>query len=223
MKHTRTITLFVLNFIGILGLQTGCATMKVTELKAGNAASYAQHEQKSGVAIGLHPMIEAKEIKETFRINLLEKGLLPILLVAENQSESSSFILSKDKVLVLNEATSATNTSQRANVASGTAGTAVGITGASMLAATSLAGAPLLLAGLKMASDATVIQHNLADKEFYSRTLGPGQKAQGFIYFQYPKKTPPSGVHQVLVELKDLSTGQPITFRFTVDLTVPKL
>ncbi len=93
-------------------------------------------------------------------MNLLEKGLLPILLVAEKHSTSSSFILAKGKVFVLDEATGATSVSQLAKVTSQTAGDATAIAGASLLA-----GAPVMIAGLKMASDATVIKHNLADKE----------------------------------------------------------
>ena len=199
-------------------LTAGCGTMKVTELKTGSAESYADHARKNGVAIGVRPFTDKKEIKETFKIDLLAKGLLPILLVAENQSESSSFILAKDRVFVLSEATGITNTSQRAAVTSETGGNATAIAGAVLLGATSLAGAPLMIAGLKMASDATIIQHNLADKEFYSRTLGPKQKAQGFIYFQFPKESPPSGAYHVLIELKDSATGEPTPFDFTVNL-----
>ncbi len=215
-KHLQPIILS-LGLMPLLVVASGCGTMKVTELKTNMADSYTDHAEKNGVVIGIHPMTEKKEIKETFRVNLLEKGLLPILLVAENRSAASSIILAKDRIFVLSERAGATNTSQSTKVASGSAGTALGITGASMLAATSLAGAPLLIAGLKMASDATVIQHNLADKEFYSRTLGPGQKAQGFVYFQYPKGKPPSGIHHVVIELKDSSTGEPTPFDFKVN------
>ena len=110
-------------------------------------------------------------------MNLLEKGLLPILLVAEKHSTSSSFILAKGKVFVLDEATGATSVSQLAKVTSQTAGDATAIAGASLLAATSLAGAPLMIAGLKMASDATVIQHNLADSGGERRGVSPPVQA----------------------------------------------
>src|SRR5438874_5838500 len=135
VKHSLRAILLVLPSITLF-LQTGCATMKVTELKAGSADSYAQHEQKGGVAVGIHPMTDKKEIKQTFKVDLLEKGLLPILLVAENQSASSSFILAKEKVLVSSEANIATNTLQHGAITSETPGGAVAIAGASLLAAT---------------------------------------------------------------------------------------
>ena len=196
--------------------------MSVTPLTTGNAASYTQHEQKNGVAVGIHPITDKGEIKDMFKVNLLDKGLLPILVVAENQSASASFIIAKEKIVVLSETTGTTNTSQRKEVTSGTAGTAVGIAGAVLVGAGSLAAAPLLFAGLKMASNATVIQHNLADKEFYSRTLGPGEKAQGFVYFQFPKESPPSGNYHVVAEVKNSATGEATTFDFPVNLTLPQ-
>ena len=210
-KHSDAARLICLGFSTIT-LLTGCGTMKVTELKTDSAESYADHARKNGVAIGVRPFTDKKEIKETFKIDLLAKGLLPILLVAENQSESSSFILAKDRVSVLSEATGVTNISGRTEVKSDTAGNALTVAGAA------LGATPLLLVGLKMASDATIIQHNLADKEFYSRTLGPRQKAQGFIYFQFPKESPPSGAHHVLIELKDSATGELTPFDFSVNL-----
>ena len=206
----------------LASLLVGCGTMEVTKFKTRNADSYANTAEKNGVTIGVQPITDKREVKETFKINLLEKGLLPILLVAENHSASSSFILAKDKVFVLNEATGTTSLSQQSKVTSQTAGDATAIAGASLLAATSLAGAPLMIAGLKMASDATVIQHNLADKELYSRTLGPGEKAQGFIYFHYPKGDPLSDAYHVLVEVKESSTGESTAFDFKVNLRPTK-
>jgi hypothetical protein len=200
----------------LASLLVGCGTMEVTPLKTRSADTYANTAQKNGVTIGVQPLTDRREVKETFKVNLLEKGLLPILLVAENHSTSSTFILAKEKVFVLNEATGATNTSQREKMASeavGNAGTAIGVATMSL---------PLVLASLKMASDATVIQHNLADKELYSRTLGPGQRAHGFIYFHYPKGTALSGGYHVVVELKDSSTGETTPFDFKVSLTQAK-
>lgn len=204
----------------LLFLAPGCATMRVTPLTTGAADSYTQHDAKDGVVVGIHPMTAKGEIKETFKMDLLDKGLLPILVVAENKSASASFIIAKEKIAVLSGATGATNTSQRKEVTSGSAGTALGITGAVLVGAGSVAAAPMLFVGLKMASDADVIQHNLADKEFYSRTLGPGEKAQGFVYFQFPKDSPPSGNYHVVAEIKNSATGKATSFDLPVTLTL---
>jgi hypothetical protein len=191
-------------------------TMSVTQLTTGSAVSYAEHEQKNGISIGIKPMTNKGEIEDMFKVNLLDEGLLPILVVAENQSASASFIIAKDKVFVLNEATKTTSSSQRKEVTSGISATAVGYAGAA------LGSTPLLIAGVIMASDATVIQHNLADKEFYSRTLGPGEKAQGFVYFQFPKESLPSGSYHLVAEVTNSATGKATTFDFPVNLTLTK-
>jgi hypothetical protein len=195
--------------------------MKMAPLTTGSAGSYTQHEQTNGVVVGIRPMTDKQEIMDTFKINLLEKGLLPILVVVENQSASDSFIIAKDKVYVLNEATGTTSSSQRKKVTSG-GGEALAITGGILVATGSLVAAPLLFTGMQKASNASVIEFNLADKEFYSWTLGPGEKAQGFVYFQFTKNSPPSGNYHVVAEVKNPATGEATTFDFPANLTLPK-
>ena len=205
----------------LLCLGSGCSTMKVALLTTGNADSYTQHEQKNGVVVGIHPMTDKREIEDMFKVNLLDKGLLPILVVVENKSLAASFIIAKDKVFILNEATGTTSSSQRKKVTSG-GGEALAITGGILVATGSLVAAPLLFTGMQKASNASVIEFNLADKEFYSWTLGPSEKAQGFVYYQFPKKSPPSGNYHVVAEVKDSATGEPTFFDFPVNLTLTK-
>jgi len=205
----------------LLLLGSGCSTMKVTPLTARAADSYMQHEQKNGVAVAIRPMTDKREIEDMFKVSLLDKGLLPILVVVENQSTAASYIVAKDKLTVLNEATGATSSSQRKQVTSG-AGAAMRDTGAVLVAVGSLAAAPLLFTGMQKASNASVIEYNLADKEFYSWTLGPGEKAQGFVYFQFPKDSPPSGNYHVVAEVKNPATAEATTFDFAVNLSLPK-
>jgi len=212
-------TLILLAFSSLM--LAGCSTMKMAPLTTGSAGSYTQHEQTNGVVVGIRPMTDKQEIMDTFKINLLEKGLLPILVVVENQSASDSFIIAKDKVYVLNEATGTTSSSQRKKVTSG-GGEALAITGGILVATGSLVAAPLLFTGMQKASNASVIEFNLADKEFYSWTLGPGEKAQGFVYFQFTKNSPPSGNYHVVAEVKNPATGEATTFDFPANLTLPK-
>ena len=202
-------------------LGSGCSTMKMTQLRTGGADSYTQHEQKNGVVVGVRPMTDKREIEDMFKVNLLNKGLLPILVVVENKSQAASCMIAKDQIVVVNEATGATSSSQRKQVTSG-AGAAMRDTGAVLVAVGSLAAAPLLFTGMQQASNASVIEYNLADKEFYSWTLGPGEKAQGFVYLQFPKDSPPSGNYHVAAEVKNPATGEATTFDFPVHLTLPK-
>lgn len=210
--NTKPGTYTVLLLLALL--VSGCGTMKVEPLKTGSAESYGQHDEKNGLVFGVHPFTTRREVKDTFKTDLLAEGLLPILVVAENKSPGTSFVIAKNQVYVMNDTTGTTNTSQTKDVSSGkeTAGTALAV---------ATAGGLLSLAGLKMASDATVIQHNIADKEFYSRTLAPGDKAEGFLYFQFPKQSPPSGNYHVIANVKNSANGDAATFDFSVNLTLP--
>ena len=202
---------------------TGCMTMDVQPLNTGDANSYTQHQEKNGITIGVQPFTDKHESKALFKMDLLDKGLLPILIVAENQSASSSFIIAKEKVVVMCEASGVTSASEQKNVTSGksTAGTSVLVAGTVVILASPVAALPLVVAGMKMASDATVLQHNLADKEFYSRTIKPGEKAQGFVYFQFSNDVPPTGNYHVVAEVKNSATGEITTFDFPVNLNLP--
>ena len=193
--------------------------MKIKPLAERSPDSCTYHDEQQGLAIGVHPVTDRHEVKEIFRTDLRSIGVLPILVVAENRNSSASYVLAKDNVSVLDESTGIASALQRSKVASETPGSATATAGAAMLAVAPVAAAPLLIAGMKMASNATVIQHNLGDKEFYTCTLGPGQSAQGFIYFQHPKDALPAGVYHVLVNVRDSATGGLIPFDFEVTLT----
>jgi hypothetical protein len=193
---------------------TGCAS--ITKVETRQADAYEQHKEKDGLVVGVHPFTDSKEVKDTFNVNLLANRLLPILVVAENRSPSSSFLIAKENVYVFTD--TQTNSLANKKVAEGLAdsGTAIGF----VAAAAGSTG--LLFVGLAMAADATVIQHNLADKQFISRTLDPGQKAQGFIFFNIPEKAPPSGAYHVSVRVKNAATGELVPLDFPVNLNLKK-
>jgi hypothetical protein len=222
-------------------LLTACATMELTTQEPRTADSCLQHSTKNGVTIGISPMTDVKEVKEIFKVDLLSKNVLPILLVAENHATRNSFILAKEKVLILTEVARSTNNAQQMDVASETGGKVLVQAGTALysanyatymyttinailtgtMSAAGPGGAILILpefGGMKLASDATVIQHNLADKQLYSRTLEPGQRTQGFVFFQHPEGKKLSGPQYIVVELKDAATGETIAFDFKLDL-----
>jgi len=221
-KLVAGLLLLVLPILG-----SGCSTMKVSPLSTGNAASYAEHEEKNGLVFAIRPMTDRQEIEDMFKIDLLDKGLIPILVVAENQSPAASFIILKNKVYVQNGATAMSNSSPRKKMTTGT-GDAMLNTGAVMVGLGGFAlpllvvGAPILFTGEQKASNASVIEFNLADKEFYSRTVGPGEKAQGFVYLQLPKEAPDGGNYHVVAEVQNSATGESTTFDLPASFTLPK-
>jgi hypothetical protein len=191
-------------------LVVGCATMDIPEDKVRAGESYQLKAESKGLLVAVNPLSE-EEIEETFKTDLLKKGILPILIVAENHSLSTSFVLTKDKVTVVDREALETHKFDRTTVTSQTPGGGVAAIGAAGIP-------PLVIVGLKLASDAQVIQHNLGIKEFQSRTVGPGQKAHGYVYFQYPKGAAEKlNELNVLIEATDCANYQPITFNFPIN------
>lgn len=158
---------------------SGCATMHLPEHEAQSFDHYKHAQVKSDLAVAIKPLTDKKDIKEYFGTNLLSMNVLPIFIAAENRGSASSFILSKDG-FSLGSAASAHNNLGQAGSGRESAGQSVAVVGAVLISL------PMLFVGLKMLSDSTVIQHNLKVKEFQTNTLSPGEKVQGFAYFQLP-------------------------------------
>jgi hypothetical protein len=186
----------------------GCTTMKVSETKVQATESYQLKAEYEGLLVAAYPVTNKDEIEESFRTDLLGNGILPVLVIAENRSPSTSFLIAKEKVAVVDQ-DSLRKTSANREIAASDKG------GESLLNIGGVLFSPvLLITGSKMASDAQVINHNLADKAFYSRTVGPGQKVHGYVYFQLPQGSAAVARHHVLVEVSDASTGKTVTFDF---------
>lgn len=191
----------------VLGL-SGCSTMEVTQDRKQTIDSYPHRQERAGVVVAVQPVTDRAELKQWFRSDIASKGVLPVLVIAENRSSGQSFILGKEKVFLADDGEDDPQTRQRGPVKSATAGEVT------MTAGVMLLSLPGTIAGLKMASDATVIEHNLVDKELFSRTIDPGKEAHGFAYFQFPKGTPITPEHRIIVELLNPKTGEPVRFDF---------
>jgi len=183
--------------------------MSVPTLKVRSIESYELRQEQRGLILAAHPMT-TQEIDDVFTINLLDKGILPILLLAENRSASTSFIL--DRRLIETGAGNALGLTprQQKDIGSSPAGEAM------IMSGTLLISYPLMFVGLKMTSDATVVAHGLADKEFYSRTLDPGQQASGVIYLRLAEGPAGQGPHVLKLSPIDVETSEAMTFTFLI-------
>lgn len=215
----------LLLLVGMAWLGSGCASPSGG---SSQAASAQYSKEVDGLMITVQPLTSAQEVKGVFGGNILRDGVLPIKLSTDNQNASASFIMPREKMMVLNGTTGATNSSQR-----GAAGRAVGTVtaeqaaGATLLAsaAVPLFAAPLVIVMAFTAKDSVNpnVEHNLTGKEFFTRTLGPGQRAAGYIYCRFQKDKPPSGPYRILAEVKNAATGTtaPVEFDINIQLAKP--
>ena len=187
--------------IVLFSLLAGCATMEVPKSNAGPADSYPLKVSQGGLLVAVHPVTDNKEMRQAFNYDLLRDQILPLLIVAENQSPSSNFVLRRDKVAVVDAKSPKPIDTALGQVTSGTGGQIMATVGGAIL------NLPLLIGGLKISSDAEIVQYNLCDKEWYSHTLGPGQRAYGYLYVHLPPKT--NSLHgRVILDVVDSTSGQ---------------
>lgn len=186
----------------------GCTTMDVPESKVHATESYQLKEEHDGLLVAAYPVTNKDEIEESFRADLLSKGILPVLFIAENRNPSKSFLITKEKVAVVGQDSLQKTSAMSKTVALDQDGETMQIIGGVLFSPA------LLLAGAKMTSDTQVVAHNLADKAFYSRTLDPGQKVYGYVYYRLPQGGAATKRHHALVEATDSSTSKAITFNF---------
>ena len=200
----------------ILGLMacsaSGCPTMSVTQFEPGPVSGYPHVRQERDLVVAVQPLVDRSEIQKIFQSDLLDRGILPVLIVAENSGHSSGYIVSREHVYLARRGAAAVEAVLQDEVESGTAGEAVAMVGAPLLSL------PLLVVGLKMSSDAQVIEHNLRDKELQTQTLSPGEHTHGFVYFQIPDgRAPPKRGYQIILRVTESMTGEPFVMDFPID------
>ena len=193
---------------------TGC-TMSVPEFKVRETSSYEQTTEKDGLMIAVYPTVQNSELDETFKIDLVSKGLLPVLLVADNRSQADSFILDTEKITMAERGVDQAKSGKRERVTSEGPGT--GLIAAGAFAPLVPVLLPLLITGVKMVSDAQIIEHNVADKAFYSRTLDPGQKAFGYLYMPVPENARSNGSYDLTVRAVNAADGRETAFVIPIE------
>ena len=206
-------------------LVTGCAT---TSVQRPAATIEPKKLEIDGLMFMAQPMTDIAELKRTFKVNLLVKGVLPIKLTVENRNPSKSFTIDREKVLVMTEKSAGTNSARPGEIARDLSTYNVnkgqqlgGAVGASL--AMPLVAVPLffLVVAASPATGAVIdraAEFNLTGKEFYTRTLDPGRRAEGFVYFRLPKEGMLAGPCHVVAQVKNAVTGQITPFDLKVDL-----
>jgi len=214
----KFITTLLLPLLGLVWFMNGCATASKLPTNADE-----KYQEIDGLVVGVDPMTDKDEVKCNFGENLLAKGVLPIKLRARNFNTNASFIVAREKIQILCESTNSIHSSRQAS-----AGKDFSVVPRSQLLAEAAAhGTLIFLAELMSDREGPVIdrkrEYNLSSKEFYTRTLGPGQKAEGILFFRFQKGASPSGIYHFIAQLKNTATGVVTPFDFTLDLNLKNL
>ncbi|KPK98204.1 MAG: hypothetical protein AMJ95_05715 [Omnitrophica WOR_2 bacterium SM23_72] len=202
----------ILLFLIMVIFLSGCATIQLPELTVKPASQYRLSQNKEGLVISVDPFLEKKRVEELFGTDLLSKGILPVLVVVENNSNSSTFYLQKEQSSL--------------EMAEGESETGIASAGRSLTyqrpdkATTTLFYvSPLIVAGIwqSFENEREAITKNMIKNELRERTLNPGESQHGLIYFRLTDKTRVEDIAAVNLKVLNIQSKENILFSFTVE------
>jgi len=202
-----------ISFLMILSILAGCSRTPVIYPDFPNHSpdQYQYHQENNGLVIGISPITDPQEIRKYFGVNLLEGGVLPVFLSANNQNPKAIFVLQREHItLGLNS-----NTDKQPEIIDSS-------DRESMAIAAHLLSALFIPAWASAESEYFELKQNLARKEFRSKTLSPGRQTDGFVYFQIPSNNKESAESPkrttIQIKVKETKSKQNYQFVFPVVL-----
>ncbi len=155
------------------------------------------------LSIDIYPMTDVAEQKTYFRADLGHRAIEPVWIRITNKTQGSRYLFEADNIVVAKNETELTRAERARSSISIADAESTEVLGAALLAP------PLLFAGAAMISEATEVRRNLAEKQLYSHTIGPGQSVSGFVYIKITADAGLSG-YQLSLSLRPVpATSDP--------------
>lgn len=218
-----------ISFFAIL-IITGCTSVaeRGESFQARHCSTYPGCQNKNGLHVAVDAFQNKQLIAKYFGAELAEKGIIPILVVAENHNSDSSFLLpSADvEVTVLSDKQSkAVNLQQQVgkSLTLESAQASAHEQARYDLGKEYLVGGGVLFSWLSFVDlgpteQAAALKQELAVKALVKKTLSPGKEQSGFIYFGIPPKLDHDVHLQVKLKTLNLSSRKEKTFSFLVNI-----
>lgn len=160
----------------------GCTTLEIADIPDQPIKQYKYTTVTDHFSIAVYPFFDEKESKQYFGTYLLDDGILPVLVAIENRSQSSSFIIEKEKCS-LGEATAVDDAN---GLSSSTPSAVVSNVGLGIAIANPIVGFSVYLLAFKGYSESEMIRHNFMKKELQRQSISPGKEVRGVVYFKLP-------------------------------------
>jgi len=190
---------------------SGCgSTLRLPQFNSPERDAYPYSKKENGVSVAIRPFLQVEEVEKYFGDNLLDQGIVPVYVFAENTTPSTSFLMLEENIKVEGREIHRSD-SEIGDQSTSTA----------MAAAGSLGGIfpPLILfmpLAQQNSSDASMIKYNFAKKKLRAATLSPGRHNEGFVYFKITKEEKNFKQWAVIVEIENLRTRESQAFTFPI-------
>lgn len=184
--------LLLLVVTGGAALLSGCATPPPYPSVTAEACRV--HNAQQGLEVGIKPLFDKQELDHYFGTDMVSRGILPVLVVAENHSTNASYLLAANNCSL----------SQSSGFAKKTdlpSGNALGWAFGGGLISTAIV------------ADAQSKRTGMAIKELHAQTVSPGQSDQGFAYFRVPDTLRQGQQLVATVRVPCLGVNQILTFK----------
>lgn len=192
---------------------SGCATKVIPAYQSKSVSTYKLNQIENGLSIAVYPITEEKESDKYFGINLLEAGILAVMVMAKNASSGSSKTLSPENFSLNRGHVDYSSTKVSGELGRSRVGEGLAIT------SIVLGGLPLMFFAGSMITDATVVKHNLERRAFRSKTLSAGKQTEGFVYFKLPdEKLETAETWVMRIDAIDMRNKDTLNFEFEIDL-----
>ena len=195
----------------------GCTPMQLAQYQARDLGTYNHLKSNNGLQVVVHPITDKDEQDKYFGTHLTDKGVLAVYVRAENHNPMNSFVLSGDKIALVNlsskESLEKANKEDAADPAVGRTLAQVSVI-AIWFSALILVPLAAVAAGVgsQMAVNAAMVQYGVASSELFTRTVSPGKSVDGFVFFKIPdKKINPN---EFLLSVQAIELGASATHNF---------
>jgi hypothetical protein len=206
-----------------------CSPVKIKEVTIQRADYYRFSSKKAGLKISVDPYREENRLTEFFGCDLLSRGVLPVLIVIENQNAEDGYILVKEKSALVLKTTNLTNTGSNLGTGSydshdleealkAERGATLLTGGVTMVfPVVGVALLPLAIIAQKKADDEIAIKRNIEKTQLLDKTIYQGGSHSGFLYFQFKTKEDINRVAGFSLSMTNIRTNEIVSFIIAID------
>jgi hypothetical protein len=212
----------VISILTILAFTvTNCAPVQMKNVVVQKSEHYKFTSHRDGLKISVDPYTEEIRLKDYFGCDLLSRGILPVLIVFENQSSEDGYVIITDKAnLVTPDLINSGVKSDEGQKTDEVEGAGKGLQSANtVLAISPLFGViglafalPLAFAASQHYENENAIKRNLEQKQMTPKTIYRGSSHSGFLYFKFGKTEDLKKVQGICLSIRNIRTEELLSF-----------